>query len=171
MKKKFLSTILALALCGAMSMTVFAADTEVNENSSDKTGNTQIIFEVDPTYTVTIPATITLAKDENSGVKYIGTGKVEASAGLRLEEGKKIEVRLINCDYKLHAGVSATYELPYTVKAGETEVTDTRNLVATFTTENNAATQESVLTFTANNPKYAGNYSDTVTFTVAVVNN
>ncbi len=170
MKKKLLSTLLALALCGTMSLTAFAADTEIKPDSNPKTGNTQVTFNVDPTYTVTIPATITLEKDTTDGVKYIGTGKVEAAQGLRLKEDEKIEVRLTECDYQLDTDASATYKLPYTVKAGEAEVTADSNLVATFTTEANTAVQESILTFTANDPTYAGDYSDTVTFTVAVVN-
>lgn len=172
MKKKALSILLALALCGAMSTTAFAADadTEIKPESDPKTGNTQVTFNVDPTYTITIPATVTLAKtDVDDTVKYIGSGTLKANAGLRLLEDEKIEVRLTTCDYQLDTAASATYKLPYTVMAGDTEVTTAENLVATFTTEDNATDQESLLTFTAGDPTYAGDYSDTVTFTIAVV--
>ncbi len=170
MKKKLLSTLLALALCGTMSLTAFAADTTVNENTQDpKTGSTDVKFDVAPTYTITIPEKVELTKNTDNGVKYIGTGTVKANEGLRLKADEKIEVRLTNCDYKLDAGKPDIYELPYTVKAGTKDVTTADNLVATFTTEKNATDQESLLTFTADDPKYAGIYSDTVTFTVAVV--
>lgn len=168
MKKKALSILLALALCGAMSTTAFAA--EINPESDPKTGNTQVTFNVDPTYTITIPATITLAKtDVDDTVKYIGSGTLKANAGLRLLEDEKIEVRLTTCDYQLDTAATAAYKLPYTVKAGTADITADSNLVATFTTENNATDQESLLTFTAGDPTYAGDYRDTVTFTIAVV--
>lgn len=168
MKKKALSILLALALCGAMSTTAFAA--EIDQDSDPKTGNTQVIFNVDPTYTITIPATITLAKtDADSTVKYVGNGTLKANEGLRLLEDEKIEVRLTDCDYQLDTSATATYKLPYTVKAGTADITADSNRVATFTTEENATEQTSELTFTAGDPKYAGDYSDTVTFTIAVV--
>lgn len=165
--KKLFSIALALVLTFAFSATAFAA--EVNQDTTPKTGDTQISFEVSPTYTITIPATIELNKDTTDGVKYIGNGTISAEAGLRLEEGKQIEVTLTSCDYLLDTAASATYKLPYTVNAGETPITDATTPVATFTTENNATVQSSVLTFTAGDPTYAGDYSDTVTFTVVVV--
>ncbi|WP_346908272.1 hypothetical protein [Faecalicatena orotica] len=114
--KKTLSAILTLVLCGTMLLTVFAADQTVDQDTQDpKTGETQVTFNVDPTYTVTIPAAITLDKDESDGIRYIGSGTIKANAGLRLHEGKKVEVRLTTCDYKLETAVSSDYKLPYTV--------------------------------------------------------
>ncbi len=170
MKKKALSILLALALCGIMPLTAFAADTEIKPETTPKTGDTQVTFNVDPTYTITIPAEITLAKTDADGtVQYIGNGTLKANEGLRLLEDEKIEVRLTDCDYQLDTAATAAYKLPYTVKAGTADITADSNLVATFTTEENATEQTSELTFTAGDPKYAGDYSDTVTFTIAVV--
>ncbi len=166
--KKLWSIVVAIAMVGALTVPVFA-DTTVQENTVPPTGDTQLTFSVDPTYTVTIPATVTLDKDESEGVKYIGTGTVSADAGLRLEEGKRIEVTLTTCDYLLDTAATATYQLPYTVMAGTTPIENATTPVATFTTEANANVQSSVLTFTAGDPTYAGEYSDTVTFTIAVV--
>lgn len=160
--KKFITTAIALAMVLAVSTTAFAA--EVNQGSADKTGNTDITFNVDPTCTVTIPATVTLTKKEGGG--YESTAEITASAGLRLNKGKVINVTLSTCDYTLSSDEGAT--LAYTVKVGNADITDSTTPVAIFTTENNSAVQTSTLTFHADEPTYAGNYSDTITFTIAV---
>ena len=109
----------------------------------------------------TIPATITLAKDEETG-SYKQDATITAT-GVRLLEGKVINVTLAG-DFTLTAG---TTEWPYTVTVGDsaTEIA-TGGTVATFETK--TTEQTSVLHFTAANPTYAGDYSDTVTFTISV---
>lgn len=162
--KKLITTAIALAMVLAMSTTAFAA--EINQGTTNKTGNTDITFNVDPTYTITIPATVTLT--ESAGGGYESTADITASAGLRLNKGKVINVTLSTCDYTLSSDEGAT--LAYAVKAGTTDITDSITPVATFTTENNSAVQTSTLTFHADEPTYAGDYSNTVTFTIAVDN-
>ena len=54
--KKLFALILAVSLMATMSVTAFAANTTG--------GSTEVSFNVDPTYTVTIPATVELNKVE-----------------------------------------------------------------------------------------------------------
>lgn len=158
--KKLLTILLALVMVLSLSVTAFAAD--INQDSDPKAGNTTVTFNVDPTYTVTIPATVTLAKDEESG-SYKQDATITAT-DVRLKEGETIKVTIAS-DFTLTAG---TTDWPYTVKVGTSDTAiATDAIVATFTT--NPAEQTSVLHFAAENPTYAGNYSDTVTFTIAVV--
>lgn len=159
--KKLLTILLALVMVLSLSVTAFAADNSINQGSANQAGNTTVTFNVDPTYTVTIPATVTLAKDEESG-SYKQDATITAT-DVRLLEGKVINVTLAG-DFTLTAG---TTDWPYTVKVGTSDTAiATGDIVATFTT--NPAEQTSVLHFAAADPTYAGNYSDTVTFTIAV---
>ena len=57
--KKLFALILAVVMIATMSVTAFAANTEG--------GSTELSFNVDPTYTVTIPAKVELQKIDTDG--------------------------------------------------------------------------------------------------------
>lgn len=167
--KKLLTIMLALVMVLSLSVTALAAD--ITQDSDPKTGNTTVTFNVDPTYTVTIPATVELEKKTAADETVTYEKDLTVSAeNVRLLEGKQIQVTLTS-DFTLtndtQNGGAAT-NLPYTVTVGDSAtpiVTD--GVVATFGTS--TTEQTSVLHFAAANPTYAGDYSDTVTFTIAVV--
>lgn len=166
--KKLLTFVLAVGMALSLSVTAFAAGTSINQGSTNQTGNTNVTFNVDPSYTVTIPATVNLARDADTG-NYKQDATITAT-DVRLEEGKTVKVTLAG-GFKLTTGANgATYMLPYTVTVGDnvTAIT-TGDTVATFNTS--IAEQTSVLHFVATNPTYAGDYRDTLTFTISVVNN
>ena len=152
--KKLFALILAVALMATMSTTAFAANTTG--------GSTEVSFNVDPTYTVTIPATVELNKVEDNGtVTYENDYTLTAQAGVRLKKGEYIEVTIAS-DYVMETPQGAT--LAYTItKDGNALDND---VVATFTTDK--AEQSSTIHIAAGDPDYAGEYKDTVTFTVAV---
>ena len=166
--KKILSMPLALTLVLAASTSVFAAD--INQNSTQQKADTTVTFKVDPAYTVTIPANVTL--DQKTGtdgtITYEKDLTVSAS-DVRLLEGKKVQVTL-DSSFKLTTGAQgAQYELPYTVKVGTSGSAITNgDVVADFTTLDSDK-WSSTLHFAAENPTYAGDYKDTVTFNIAVV--
>lgn len=121
-----------------------------------ESGFTTVTYEVAPTYTVTIPATVTLGE----------TAKIEVE-NVVVEKGKQVEVTLTNANgFKVTTQQGA--ELSYTVTKDETAV----NVGDTVLTVNpdNGKTGETTLTFS--NPtetaKFAGDYTGTITFTVAV---
>lgn len=168
MMKKLLTMVLALAMCGAMAVTAFAADTVIKPdedgNPNPSTGTTDVSFNVDPTYSITIPdkVELTRATHTDGTVTYENTGKIEAE-NVRLNEGDTIQVKL-ESDFTLSAGNTS---LPYTVTVGDsTEAVANEAVVAEFTTQ--TSDQESILHFKANDPEYAGEYTDTVTFTILV---
>ena len=166
--KKILSMPLALTLVLAASTSVFAAD--INQNSTQQKADTTVTFKVDPVYTVTIPANVTL--DQKTGtdgtITYEKDLTVSAS-DVRLLEGKKVQVTL-ESSFKLTTGEQgAQYELPYTVTVGTSGSAITNgDVVADFTTLDSDK-WSSTLHFAAENPTYAGDYKDTVTFNIAVV--
>lgn len=162
--KKFLSLTLAVIMMATMSVTAFAAD---------ETKDTTVTYSVDPSYTVTIPATVELGgeaeiKAENVVLDY----QTETTIG-----GYKYTYS----DYYLTVSLTGTsgtdnaftlsnngYEIEYTVKNGGTEVAvgDTVLKVDPAQADNGSVT----LSFEAPSEiKYAGEYTGTVTFTISVV--
>ena len=156
--KKLFAVILAVALMATMSTTAFAANTTG--------GSTEVSFNVDPTYTVTIPATVELERQEDNGtVTYENDYTLTAEAGVRLKKNEYIEVTVAS-DFEMTTTEGAT--LNYTITA-ENAVVANNGVVATFGTDKNA--QSTTIHIAANDPDYAGEYKDTVTFTVAVKTN
>ena len=153
--KKLFALILAIALMATMSVTAFAA------NTTD--GSTEVKFNVDPTYTVTSPATVELNKAEDNGVvTYENDYTLTAQAGVRLKKGEYIEVTVAS-DFEMTTQEGAT--LAYVITAGGNAVGN-NGVVAEFATDK--AEQTATIHIAANDPDYAGEYKDTVTFTVAV---
>ena len=158
--KKLFALILAVCLLASMSTTAFAAEIGTETNASQ--GSTEVSFNVDPTYTVTIPAAVELEKKEDNGVvTYENDYTLTAQAGVRLKKGEYIEVT-VTSDYEMTTAENAT--LAYTITKGGAALVD--EVVATFTTDK--AVQTSQIHIAAADPDYAGEYKDTVTFTIAV---
>ena len=156
--KKLFAILLAVALMATMSTTAFAANTTG--------GFTEVSFNVDPTYTITIPATVELNKvEENGTVTYENDYTLTAQAGVRLKKGEYIEVTVAS-DFKMTTTEGATLE--YTITAEDAAVAN-NGVVATFGTNKNA--QSTTIHIAANDPDFAGEYKDTVTFTLTVKTN
>jgi len=159
--KKLFALILTVAMLFSLSVAAFAA--EINQGTAESNGSTSVYFEVAPTYTITIPATVELAKTENAGVvTYENDYTITASENLRLKKHEYVEVTIAT------DGVMTTDEgatLDYTVSVGGSAVAN-GDVVAAFGT--NTAEQTSTMHIAANDPTYAGRYEDIVTFTIAV---
>ena len=166
--KKLLSMPLALTLVLTASKSVFAAD--INQDSTPKTANTTVKFNVDPAYTVTIPADVTLdRKTGTDGTITYEKDLTVSASDVRLLEGKKVQVTLESSFKLTTSAQGAKYELPYTVKVGTSGSAITSgDVVADFTTLDSDK-WSSTLHFAAENPTYAGDYKDIVTFNIAVV--
>ena len=157
MKKAF-ALILIVCLLATMSVTAFAANTTG--------GSTEVSFKVDPTYTVTIPATVELNKVEDNGtVTYENDYTLTAQAGVRLKKGENIEVTVAS-DFEMTTTEGAT--LAYTITAEDAAVAN-NGVVAKFATDK--AEQTATIHIAANDPDFAGEYKDTVTFTLTVKTN
>lgn len=148
--KKIIALALALLMVATMSVTAFAADTDT------KTTDATITTSIAPTYTVTIPA--------NTNVAFNATetafGAIEVSAA-QIDPDKCIKVALTT-DGKLENAVDNTKVIPYEIKAGDAAFTSATYLAAGEKTDLTInITQEDW------NKAYAGEYSDTVTFTVS----
>ena len=162
--KKLFALILTVCLLATMSVTAFAAEIGTEANASQ--GSTEVSFNVDPTYTVTIPATVELNKVEDNGVvTYENDYTLTAQAGVRLKKGEYIEVTVAS-DFEMTTTEGAT--LAYAITAGGNDVA-TGGVVAEFDTDK--AEQTATIHSAANDPDFAGEYKDTVTFTLTVKTN
>ena len=163
--KKLFALILTVAMLATMSVTAFAAEIGPGANASQ--GSTEVSFNVDPTYTVTIPATVELAKETagDGTVTYENDYTIGANAGVRLKKNEYIEVTVAS-DFEMTTTEGAT--LAYTITAEDAAVAN-NGVVAEFATDK--AEQTATIHIAANDPDYAGEYKDTVTFTVAVKTN
>ena len=156
--KKLFALILTVCLLATMSVTAFAANTTG--------GSTEVSFNVDPTYTITIPATVELERQEDNGtVTYENDYTIGANAGVRLKKNEYIEVTVVS-DFKMTTTEGAT--LDYGITAAGAPVAN-NGVVAEFDTDK--AEQTATIHIAANDPDYAGEYKDTVTFTLEVKTN
>ena len=147
--KKLFALILAVVMIATMTVTAFAANTTG--------GDADITTSIAPTYTVTIPADVNVAF--NATETAFGTIEVTAS---QIHPDKCIKVALAT-DKELNNAIDNTKVIPYAIKDSEgAEFTS-----ATYLTEGDKT--ELSIHITANdwNAAYAGDYSDTVTFTVS----
>ena len=147
--KKLLALILTVALIASMSVTAFA------ENTTG--GDADITTSIAPTYTVTIPADVNV--QFNATETAFGTIEVTAS---QIHPDKCIKVALAT-DNELNNAIDNTKVIPYAIKDSEGAAFTS----ATYLTEGDKT--ELSIHITANdwNAAYAGDYSDTVTFTVS----
>lgn len=120
-----------------------------------ETQTTTVTYQVDPTFTVTIPATVALGE----------TATIKAE-NVVVAKGKQVEVTLTNAnDFKVTTPQGAS--LTYTVKNGETTVNEGDTVLTV--NPDNGKSGETTLTFTTpETVKFAGDYTGTFTFTIAV---
>ena len=159
--KKVFAVLLAFVLLAVLSVPAFAAELGPDANASQ--GSAEVKFNVDPTYTVTIPATVELAKVETDGViTYENDYTLTAQAGVRLKKGEYIEVTVAS-DFEMTTGEGAT--LAYDIIVDDAAIAN-NGAVAEFDTDKTE--QTATIHIAANDPDYAGEYKDTVTFTLEV---
>ena len=150
--KKLFALILTVAMLFSLSVTAFAA---VDQDSQDPNGAMNVTYTVAPTFTVTIPASVTLGEDATISAENVVVPK-----------GKQVEVSIAEAN-----GFKATTpegaEITYTVKNGETAVAEGETVLAV--NPKDGKTGSTTLSFVAPETiQYAGTYTGTVTFTVAV---
>ena len=150
--KKLFALILTVAMLFSLSVTAFAA---VDQDSQDPSGAMNVTYTVAPTFTVTIPATVALGEDATILAENVVVPK-----------GKQVEVSIADAN-----GFKATTpegaEITYTVKNGEDAVAEGETVLAVNPGDSKRGS--TTLSFVAPETiQYAGTYTGTVTFTVAV---
>ena len=120
-----------------------------------ETKSTTVTYQVDPTFTVTIPATVALGE----------TATIKAE-NVVVAKGKQVEVALTDANGFTVATPQGA-ELGYTVKNGETKVNEGDTVLTV--NPDDGKTGATILSFVAPTEcTYSGDYTGTVTFTIAV---
>lgn len=143
--KRFLTLVTTICLFVTLSGVGYA---------EEDNRNTQVTYHVDPSYTVEIPANVTLGNEL----------EVKAS-NVVIGYGKKLNVK-INGDFNLS---NNGYKVAYTVTSGTNTTINSGDTVLTVNPENSNS-GSSTLTFNVPTTgfKYAGDYTGTVNFTISI---
>ena len=147
--KKVFAVICAVAILMSLSVTAFAANTTG--------GEADITTSIEPTYTVTIPANTNV--NFNATETAFGTIEVVAS---QIHPDKQIRVTLTT-DGELNNTIDTTKVIPYVIK----DASGAAFTTATYLTEGDKTDLSIHITADDWNAAYAGDYTDTVTFTVS----
>ena len=150
--KKVCAVILTVALLASLSVNAFAANTTG--------GKADITTSIAPTYTVTIPADVNVAF--NAAETDFGAIEVAAS---QIHPDKCIKVALTT-DGELNNAIDNTKVIHYEIQDSEGNAFTS----ATYLTEGDKTELSIHITTDDWNAAYAGDYSDTVTFTVSYEN-
>lgn len=155
--KKTMAFVSALVMAGSLGVSAFAADTTINQNSTPQTAEVALSQNVPTSYTVTIPTDpITVSSEAQ-------TLSVSASSVV-IEDGQTLNVSVSsNGAFEMTAG---THSIAYTITKNGSDISEGDNVLSVAAGGADATASLSIAS--SNTPKFAGNYTDTLTFTVSV---
>lgn len=161
--KKITAALLAAALFSCLGITAFAQDTAVDKSTPlPAHANTTVTASVEPAYQVVIPASVELSRTDTNGIiTYEGSGALSADT-VQILKGKVVRVTLAS-DFELQTAEGAC--LAYKIYNGASALAN-NGVAGEFA--NSASIQTITLDYKAGKPEYAGDYTDTVTFTIAL---
>ena len=120
---------------------------------------TTVTYTVNPTYTVTIPENVTIGTD--------GTEKTVSAEGVVVEKGKYVSVALA-ADNNFTVKTSEGAELPFTVTANGETVAAGGEILAVNPKDGKNGTATLTFDIDESAIQYAGTYTGTANFTIAV---
>ena len=120
---------------------------------------TTVTYEVAPTYTVTIPETVTIGAD--------GTEKTVSAEDVVVEKGKYVSVSLA-ADNDFAVATAEGAELTYTVTANGENVAAGGEILAVNPTDGKTGSATVTFDIDESAIQYAGTYTGSATFTIAV---
>lgn len=174
--RRIAQTMTALALAATMTapMTAFALDTGTNnvkgeDVNSEQSGTTPISLDVEPVYTVTIPAEIKLTDDDTDGY-YTGKSTIFVE-DVHLEYGKQLQVSVgKETSFELTDDNAAKIEYEVATTEDGTAL-DAGGQIATFKSTAGTDVEQSKEVFfkTPEAITNAGDFKGNITFTFSVI--
>ena len=152
--KKLFALLLAITMMATLSVTAFAAD---YDTAGDKGMN--VTYSVAPAYTVTIPETVTIGAD--------GATATVSAEGVVVNKGQYVSVTLA-ADNNFTVKTTEGAELTYTVTANGANVAAGGEILAINPTDGKTGTATITFDIDESDIKYAGTYTGSATFTIAV---
>ena len=152
--KKVFALLLAITMMATLSVTAFAAD---YDTAGDKGMN--VTYSVAPAYTVTIPETVTIGAD--------GTEKTVSAEDVVVNKGQYVSVTLA-ADNNFTVKTAEGAELAYTVTANGEAVAAGGEILAVNPADGKTGSASVTFAIDESAIQYAGTYTGTATFTIAV---
>lgn len=121
------------------------------------------------TYTVTIPATVSMVQQADGSLS--GTAQVAVESLANFSDGRNLNVSLSSSNGFALSLSDASDRLEYMIKKGETNVNNGDSVLSDVDDASTEAEKNATLslqTTTGQQPRYSGNYTDTLTFQVTV---
>lgn len=155
--KKLAAFVLTLAMAAVCAASALAADnTQIRQDTTSKSGSTTVTFNIAPTYTVEIPADTAI--DFNTTSKTLTPNLGLSTAQLNF--GSKVTVTAtVN---PLQNDKDSSQKIPFTLYEGNTPFT-----TAEFTDTTKKVQLSVHIDQSDWNKAPAGNYTGSVTFTIA----
>lgn len=158
MKKRLVAFGLAGVMLMGMSMNVFAADGDPDLNAGNLSGQTSITYTVEPTYTITIPASITYSKGGSNLITF-------TTKDILLSEKGELNIQAPGTSVDLNLEGSSNNG-KYVVSfedSSDQPITDETKIV-TFSNADHS--NKTIKLVGSAEPGAAGVYKNTVTFTL-----
>ena len=163
--KKILSVIMMVLMILGMPMYSLASEgMAITQDSQEKSGNTNVDYNLEETYTVIFPASVTFTDTEKSIDRGLQVSDVV------LQEGHSINVNVVSLNdfHMKNKEGSIAYQL--IVNNNDDKPVENNSTILTVDAGKKAGV--AILTFITELDKskapFAGRYSDTLTFTVSV---
>ena len=150
--KKLFALLLAITMMATLSVTAFAAD---YDTAGDKGMN--VTYSVNPGYTVTIPTDVTID----------GNSTTISAEDVVVEKGQYVSVTLA-ADNNFTVKTTEGAELTYTVTANGENVAPGGEILAVNPADSAAGTANITFDIDESAIQYAGTYTGSATFTIAV---
>ena len=165
--KKLVTLLLTAALAIAAATTAFATEagttTPGTNNNSNQAGDhgVHVEYTVAPSYSVSIPASVTLDSKTKSNTATVSVQNVTVAYG------KKVKVALNKGTFDVTTDEGATLPCKVTKGTNKTPVNDNGTVLEVAPASKSGS---DTLTFAITDPVvYSGTYKGTVTFEVSVV--
>ena len=136
--RRFITGMVTLAMVSAMApMNVFATENTTPLNENNSSGSTDVKYSVDPSYMVTIPASITLSDTSTTSASI---SVDETAKPFKLSDGQTLSVNIADVETNDFKVKCDTVEVPYTVTAGtSTTALEKGSTAAAFTNDDKTA--------------------------------
>lgn len=169
-KTKIISMVMAAAMAASVSVTAFAADPTITQDTTPPEGTTNVKYTVEPGYVVTIPEEVKLVAKDVAATKTV---KVDNGDGgnVIIPANKKIKVSITGAaygdataktDFKVANTTDSSYTIDYTIDDKDAPTVDVITVNA-----NDKGTKDLAFVRTTDGA-VAGDYTGTITFTVAL---
>ena len=163
--KKIISIIMVVVMTLGLPISSQASGGEtITQDSEEKSGNTNVDYNAEETYTVVFPASVTFMDTETS----IDRGVQVSDVVLREGGSLNVSVASLN-DFQMKNGEGS---IAYQIIVNNNDDRPVKHTSTVLSVEAGEKSGWAILTFTTeldkSNAPYAGRYADTLTFTVSI---